>query len=104
MKTNNKQRVLSVALALLLTIASAEMVNGFQTSPSIPSTDTANPTESASQTPEQLQALVSPIALYPDSLVAQILTASTYPDQVAIAAYWLEQNKNHRGDGWKPAL
>src|SRR3984957_3451339 len=29
------------------------------------------------QTPEQLQQLVAPIALYPDSLVAQILAAST---------------------------
>ena len=31
------------------------------------------------QTPEQLQQLVAPIALYPDSLVAQILAASTFP-------------------------
>ena len=30
-------------------------------------------------TPEQLQQLVAPIALYPDSLVAQILAASTFP-------------------------
>jgi len=34
------------------------------------------------QTPEQLQQLVAPIALYPDSLVAQILAASTFPEQV----------------------
>src|SRR5580704_11695151 len=31
------------------------------------------------QTPEQLQQLVAPIALYPDSLVAQILAATTFP-------------------------
>ena len=31
---------------------------------------------------EQLNQLVAPIALYPDSLVAQILAASTYPQQV----------------------
>ena len=36
----------------------------------------------ARQTPEQLQQLVAPIALYPDSLVAQILAASTFPEQV----------------------
>src|SRR5271156_6674338 len=35
----------------------------------------------AQQTPEQLQRLVAPIALYPDSLVAQILAASTFPDE-----------------------
>src|SRR5580698_3290338 len=34
------------------------------------------------QTAEQLQQLVAPIALYPDSLVAQILAASTFPEQV----------------------
>jgi uncharacterized protein DUF3300 len=34
------------------------------------------------ETPDQLQQLVAPIALYPDSLVAQILAASTFPEQV----------------------
>ena len=33
----------------------------------------------AQQTPDQLRQLVAPIALYPDSLVAQILAASTFP-------------------------
>jgi len=37
------------------------------------------------QTPDQLQQLVAPIALYPDSLVAQILAASTFPEQVVEA-------------------
>src|SRR5580704_17929584 len=37
------------------------------------------------QTPQQLQQLVAPIALYPDSLVAQILAASTFPEQVVEA-------------------
>src|SRR5580704_16576362 len=37
------------------------------------------------QSPDQLQQLVAPIALYPDSLVAQILTASTFPEQVVEA-------------------
>ena len=54
-----------------------------------------SPTAPASQSASQLQALVAPIALYPDSLVAQILTASTFPDQIAIADYW--QNKTLTG-------
>src|SRR5215469_12444 len=37
------------------------------------------------QTPEQLQQLVAPIALYPDSLVAQILAATTFPAEVVEA-------------------
>src|SRR5258708_40162639 len=41
---------------------------------------------------EELQQLVAPIALYPDALVAQILGAATFPDQVAAAAGWLQQN------------
>ena len=37
---------------------------------------------------EQLEQLVAPIALYPDTLVAQVLTASTYPAQVVDADRW----------------
>ena len=37
------------------------------------------------QTPEQLQQLVAPIALYPDELVAEVLAAATYPTQVVEA-------------------
>lgn len=44
--------------------------------------------ESAALGPEQLQQLVAPVALYPDSLVAQVLAASTYPTQVVEADRW----------------
>ena len=44
------------------------------------------------QTPEQLQQLVAPIALYPDSLVSQILAASTFPEQVVEADRWVQAN------------
>src|ERR1035441_4847728 len=37
---------------------------------------------------EQLEQLVAPIALYPDTLVAQVLAASTYPAQVVDADHW----------------
>ena len=40
---------------------------------------------------DQLEQMLAPIALYPDSLLAQILAASTYPAQVAIADQWLHQ-------------
>jgi Protein of unknown function (DUF3300) len=48
-------------------------------------------------TADELQALAAPIALYPDALVAQILGASTFPDQVAAAASWLQQNSQLSG-------
>ncbi len=41
---------------------------------------------------EQLEAIVAPIALYPDALVAQILGAASFPDQVAVASEWLQQH------------
>ncbi|HXZ13035.1 MAG TPA: DUF3300 domain-containing protein [Candidatus Sulfotelmatobacter sp.] len=50
------------------------------------------------QTPEQLQQLVAPIALYPDSLVAQILAASTYPEQVVEADRWVQAHPDLKGD------
>ncbi len=40
----------------------------------------------------QLQSLVAPIALYPDSLLSQMLMASTYPLEVAEADNWLKNN------------
>jgi hypothetical protein len=49
-------------------------------------------------TAQELQELVSPIALYPDVMVAQILAGSTYPDQIVEAARWLKQNPNLTGD------
>jgi hypothetical protein len=52
----------------------------------------------AQQTPEQLQRLVAPIALYPDSLVAQVLAASTFPDEVVEADRWVQANPNLKGD------
>ena len=60
--------------------------------------------QGAPQTPAELQNLVSPIALYPDALVAQILSAATYPDQVAAANNWMQQNKNLTGSALMTAV
>ncbi len=56
------------------------------------------PVQAAQQTPEQLQQLVAPIALYPDALVAQILAAATYPDEVVEADRWLQQHTDLKGE------
>jgi Protein of unknown function (DUF3300) len=47
---------------------------------------------------DQLDALVAPIALYPDPLLAQCLVASTYPVEVIQAQQWLARNPNLKGD------
>ena len=54
--------------------------------------------------PEEIEQLVAPIALYPDSLVSQILMASTYPLEVVEAARWAKANKTLKGDALTTAL
>lgn len=49
--------------------------------------------EQALLKPEQLDALVAPIALYPDELLANVLAASTYPLEAVQADRWLKANK-----------
>src|SRR5258707_15478032 len=58
----------------------------------------------AQQTPEQLQQLVAPIALYPDSLVAQILAASAFPEQVVEADRWVQAHPDLKGDALGQAV
>jgi uncharacterized membrane protein YgcG len=58
----------------------------------------------AQQTPEQLQQLVAPIALYPDSLVAQILAAATFPEQVVEADRWVQTHPDLKGDALGQAV
>jgi hypothetical protein len=80
-----------------------------------PVTLQAQPTPQANQEPsqeaqtfntEQLDALLAPIALYPDPLLTQTLMASTFPLQVVEAARWVEQpaNKGLSGDALTKAL
>ncbi len=69
-----------------------------------PAQTAQSPTPRAPQTPEQLQQLVAPIALYPDSLVAQILAASTYPEQVVEADRWLQAHPDLKGEALGKAV
>lgn len=55
-------------------------------------------------TQQQIQQLVAPIALYPDALLAQVLTASTYPLEVTMAARWSEKNPNLKGAALEDAM
>jgi len=47
---------------------------------------------------EELDQMLAPIALYPDSLLSQVLMASTYPAEVADAAKWSKANPKQKGD------
>jgi Protein of unknown function (DUF3300) len=48
-------------------------------------------------TEQQLENLLAPVALYPDTLLSEILAASTYPIEVVEAQQWLEKNKHLKG-------
>jgi hypothetical protein len=91
MKSNISTQLLAVGLSLLISAPSF----GYQNPESASSAGGA--ADAAPMSASELQALVAPIALYPDALVAQILAAATFPDQVAIADYWLNQNQRLMG-------
>jgi Protein of unknown function (DUF3300) len=57
-----------------------------------------------SYTPEELDKLVSRIALYPDALLAQVLAAATFPDQIPDAAKWADEHHYLRGDDLARAI
>jgi uncharacterized membrane protein YgcG len=62
------------------------------------------PAEQPGYKQEELDQILAPIALYPDSLLAQILMASTYPLEVVQADRWAKQNTSLKGDALTAAL
>jgi hypothetical protein len=100
MATKDFTRILSVIVSLALALGplpsqslSASTVG-----------DVGAPTKAATQSESELRALIAPIALYPDKLVAEILSASTFPDQVALASQWRQEHKSLEGDALKDAV
>jgi len=104
MITKNIKKIFVVLLSCVFAATSSQILYGFQDSGAAPGQSTGSPTEGAPLSASELQSMVAPIALYPDALVAQILTASTFPDQVAIAEYWLEQNTSLTGSALMQAV
>src|SRR5271155_4918655 len=103
------KRSISLGLSILLvfTIGPGAATSWAYQSTGAPAAGSTAPTYSGQgvpETSEELQSLVAPIALYPDALVAQILGAATFPDQIAVASYWLQQNKNLTGSALMQAV
>src|ERR1700751_4414900 len=87
------KQLLSVALSSLLVVgAVCPKAHGQHAAPAAPAGG------AAPFSTNDLQQLVAPIALYPDALVAQVLGAATFPDQIQAADAWLQQNKNLTGN------
>jgi uncharacterized membrane protein YgcG len=63
----------------------------------IPAVGQDPPAAAEKLTPEQLESMVAPVALYADSLLSQVLVASTYPLEVVEAQQWLQQNGSLTG-------
>jgi hypothetical protein len=91
-----------IALPLMMAMSvavSAQTVD----KPAAPQAQPANQTPPSAEPlkSEQLEALVAPIALYPDELLANLLAASTYPLEVVQADRWLKERKSLKGDALK---
>src|ERR1700719_2441773 len=94
--------MLGILCALLLPVRGNAMLLGQQAPP---------PGQALS--PDQLDGLVAPIALYPDPLLSEILVASTYPLELVQASQWLQRNPGLNGaalaqaaqqQNWDPSI
>ena len=103
-------KALSIGCALLLVLCPAGAILMAQQTPPPPDSQ-APPAQLLP--PEQLDNLVAPVALYPDSLLSQVLVAATYPLEVAEASQWIQQNRNLQGQAlvdaarqqsWDPSI
>jgi len=67
-----------------------------------PAAEVASPSSSqavqAAWSPDELNQLVAPIALYPDALVAQIVAAASYPAEIVDADQWIQQHSDLKGE------
>ncbi len=107
MISNFMKQFLSSALCVLLLIGAAPLEVTAQTA------QQGYAGQGVPLTADELQQLAAPIALYPDALVAQVLAAATFPDQVAAAETWLQANNYLTGSNlmavvdvqsWDPAI
>ncbi len=94
LQRNSLRQVLMLALCSLM-LASFTAALYAQEPPAPPP-----PPPGQALTPDQLNDLVAPVALYPDPLLSQVLVASTYPLEVVQAFQWLQKNPGITG----PAL
>jgi hypothetical protein len=93
-------KFLAQSLAFILFVAFAPMASA-QTQPA-PAPASA-PAQDELLKPGEIDALLSPIALYPDTLLSLVLMAATYPLEVIQASRWLKDNKGLKDDALKAA-
>jgi hypothetical protein len=104
------KQLLSTTLSFLLVIVTMPFEAGAQQP--APSGSSGYAGQGVPLTAEELQQLTGPIALYPDALVAQVLGAATFPDQITYAANWVHQSgltgaplmQAVDAQGWDPSV
>src|SRR6266446_7434107 len=107
-RSNMTHRIREMALPALLVsgsllLASAQVGCASQAlqADTQPAAEAASPSSQAAEaawSPDELDQLVAPIALYPDALVAQILAAASYPGEIDDADHWIQQRSDLKGE------
>src|SRR5277367_3197416 len=101
----SKQVLVSLlSLALLFAVCPQNLPARQDAPPAQTTPQPPQPPQYTPQAPDQLQQLVAPIALYPDSLVAQVLAASTFPEQVVEANRWVQAHPDLKGEALGQAV
>src|ERR1700683_3786115 len=100
---NSERRIKKIAMFLAMALMvgwTVGMARAQDQAPPPPPQDQAPP----SYPPDQLDKLVSRVALYPDPLLAQVLAAATYSDQIPDAAKWADEHHYLTGDDLAKAI
>src|SRR5271169_6098024 len=87
---SDSTRITAIVLLFALFVPGSPLLFAQDQPPALPPPD-------QTLTPDQLNDLVAPIALYPDPLLSQILVASTYPLELVQAYQWLQRNPGLNG-------
>lgn len=94
-----------IPLARAGALALAAWLLPIATAQDAPTAETGASAEKSSEVPqEELDQMLAPLALYPDSLLSQILMACTYPLEIVEADRWTEENAKLQGDALTAAL
>jgi len=103
---SDSTRITAIVLLFALFVPGSPLLFAQDQPPALPPPD-------QTLTPDQLNDLVAPIALYPDPLLSQILVASTYPLELVQAYQWLQRNPGLNGparteaaqeQNWDPSI
>lgn len=96
----NRNGVWAQALVWAVVIVMAAPIGGFAQE----NGGAQPPDSNGKYSKAQLDQMLAPVALYPDSLLAQVLIGATYPDQVADADHWVKDHSDLKGDALNDAV